>query len=338
MVKSAAVAVGVFATSGPVLAAVAVLGGLAAGAAMAGVDFRKLAGVIGGAFANPIGNLTAVFGDLLGTVNLTVEGIYRAIAAGDLAGAVDVLWAGWLAAWARGTQAVMGVMDPFTETAQNAMSDLGVGLAAMWDQMWTDMATSEWGGYILGAMDNVLNGIMAYWDNLIGYLEKGWTEMWRRMGRITDEAAAKEFARIDAVNAGNADQRGRDRPGFEGRTGLTDEQKAKMQAESRDRQAAMAAEGDRMRKDRADRTAANVGMRAQAVADANRNLQAQVNRFPVPQVSMAAGSLKTETAGTFSAFGLGQLGTGNIDKQQLEELKRIREELQRQALAGGIGP
>ena len=336
--KAGAVAFGAFVASGPVLAAVAVLGGLAAGAVVAGVDLRGLAGVIGGAFANPIGNLTAVFGDLLGTVNLTVEGIYRAISAGDLAGAVDVLWAGWQAAWARGSQAVMGmIMDPFTEMAQNAMSDLGVGMAALWDQMWTDMATSEWGGYILGAMDNVLNGIMAYWDNLIGYLEKGWTEMWRRMGRITDEAAA-EVARIDATNAANAGQRGRDRPGFAGRTGLTDEQKAKMQQESADRQAAMAAEGDRMRRDRADRTAANVRDRAAAVADANRNLQAQVNRFPVPQVPAMSGTLKTETAGTFSAFGLGQLGTGNIDKQQLEELKRIREELQRQALAGGIGP
>ena len=336
--KAGAVAFGAFVASGPVLAAVAVLGGLAAGAVVAGVDLRGLAGVIGGAFGNPIGNLTAVFGDLLGTVNLTVEGIYRAISAGDLAGAVDVLWAGWQAAWARGSQAVMGIMDPFTEMAQNAMSDLGVGMAALWDQMWTDMATSEWGGYILGAMDNVLNGIMAYWDNLIGYLEKGWTEMWRRMGRITDEAAAAEVARIDATNAANAGQRGRDRPGFAGRTGLTDEQKAKMQQESADRQAAMAAEGDRMRRDRADRTAANVRDRAAAVADANRNLQAQVNRFPVPQVPAMSGTLKTETAGTFSAFGLGQLGTGNIDKQQLEELKRIREELQRQALAGGIGP
>jgi hypothetical protein len=53
---------------------------------------------------------------------------------------------------------------------------------------------------------------------------------------------------------------------------------------------------------------------------------------------MAAGTLKTETAGTFSAFGLGQLGTGNIDKQQLEELKAIRVELQQQGRAGGIGP
>jgi hypothetical protein len=79
-------------------------------------------------------------------------------------------------------------------------------------------------------------------------------------------------------------------------------------------------------------------MRAQAVADANRNLQAQVNRFPVPEVPKMAGTLKTETAGTFSAFGLGQLGTGNIDKQQLEELKAIRVELQQQGRAGGIGP
>jgi hypothetical protein len=338
IVKGAAIAVGAFATSGPVLAAVAVLGGLAAGAALAGVDFRKLAGVIGNAFANPIGNLTAVFGDLLDTVNLTVEGVYRAIAAGDLTGAVDVLWAGWAAAWARGEQAIMGSLDPWIEAVQNVFSDLGIGMAAMWDQMWTDIATSEWGGYILGAMDNVLNAMMAYWDNTTGLIQKGWTEMWRRIGSISDEAAAKEFARIDAANAANAAQRDRERPGFAGRVGLTEEQKQKMQQESRDRQDAMFAEAERLRKERADRTRRNVGERAQAVADANFALQAQVNRFPVPQAVGMAGATKTETAGTFSAFGLGQLGSGNIDKQQLEELKRIREELQRQARMGGIGP
>ena len=338
IVKGAAIAVGAFATSGPVLAAVAVLGGLAAGAALAGVDFRKLAGVIGNAFANPIGNLTAVFGDLLDTVNLTVEGVYRAIAAGDLTGAVDVLWAGWAAAWARGEQAIMGSLDPWIEAVQNVFSDLGIGMSAMWDQMWTDMATSEWGGYILGAMDNVLNAMMAYWDNTTGLIQKGWTEMWRRIGSISDEAAAKEFARIDAANAANAAQRDRERPGFAGRVGLTEEQKQKMQQESRDRQDAMFAEAERLRKERADRTRRNVGERAQAVADANFALQAQVNRFPVPQAVGMAGATKTEAAGTFSAFGLGQLGSGNIDKQQLEELKRIREELQRQARMGGIGP
>jgi hypothetical protein len=336
--KSGAIAVAAFATSGPVLAAVSVFAGIAAGAAYAGVDLRKLAGTIGGAFANPIANLKAVFGDLIGTVNLTVEGMYRAIAAGDLRGAVTVLWAGWQAAWARGQQAIMNVMDPWIEAVQNVLSDLGIGLAAAWDQMWVDIATSEWGGYILGAMDNVLNGMMAYWDNTTGLIQKGWTEMWRRIGRISDEQAAAEFARIDAANAANAAQRDRERPGFAGRVGLTEEQKQKMQQESRDRQDAMFAEAERLRKERADRTRRNVGERAQAVADANFALQAQVNRFPVPQAVGMAGATKTEAAGTFSAFGLGQLGSGNIDKQQLEELKRIREELQRQARMGGIGP
>jgi hypothetical protein len=338
MVKGAAIAVGAFATSGPVLAAVAVLGGLAAGAAMAGVDFRKLAGVIGNAFANPIGNLKAVFGDLLDTVNLTVEGVYRAIAAGDLTGAVDVLWAGWAAAWARGEQAIMGSLDPWIEAVQNVFSDLGIGMAAMWDQMWTDMATSEWGGYILGAMDNVLNAMMAYWDNTTGLIQKGWTEMWRRIGSISDEAAAKEFARIDAANAANAAQRGRERPGFAGRTGLTDEQKAAMQQESRDRQNAMFAEADRLRKDRAQRTASNVVDRAQAVADANKNLRDQVNRFPVPQaVANPESSMRATSTAQFGAMNLGQLGAGSIPAQQLDTLKKIREDLKAAAMAGQVG-
>ena len=336
--KAGAVALGAFATSGPVLAAVAVLGGLAAGAALAGVDFRKLAGVVGNAFANPIGNLTAVFGDLLDTVNLTVEGVYRAIAAGDLSGAVDVLWAGWAAAWARGEQAVMGSLDPWIEAVQNVFSDMGIGMAAMWDQMWTDMATSEWGGYILGALDNVLNSMMAYWDTTTGLIQKGWTEMWRRVGRISDEAAAKEFARIDAANAANAEQRGRDRPGFAGRTGLTDEQKAKMQQESRDRQAAMSEEANRLRQERAGRTAANVGTRAQAVADANQNLQDQVNRFPVPNaVASPDSSMKASSTAQFGAAGLSQLGASSIPAQQLDTLKKIREDLKAAATAGQVG-
>jgi hypothetical protein len=232
----------------------------------------------------------------------------------------------------------MGSLDPWIEAVQNVFSDLGIGMAAMWDQMWTDMATSEWGGYILGAMDNVLNAMMAYWDNTTGLIQKGWTEMWRRIGSISDEAAAKEFARIDAANAANAAQRGRERPGFAGRTGLTDEQKSAMQQESRDRQNAMFAEADRLRKDRAQRTASNVVDRAQAVADANKNLRDQVNRFPVPQaVANPESSMRATSTAQFGAMNLGQLGAGSIPAQQLDTLKKIREDLKAAAMAGQVG-
>lgn len=337
VLKNAAGALAAFAMSGPVLAAVAVLGGLAAGAAVAGVDLVKLAKSIGSAFTTPIAGLVTLFRDLLGTANLTIEGIYRAISAGDLRGAVDVLWAGWQAAWARGEMAIMDSLDPMVEDMQNVFSDFGVGLAIWWEQTWVDIATSEWGGYLLGALDNVLNGMMSYWDNMIGYLQKGWARFKGWFGKSAEEVQ-KEFDRIDAANADRAGERDRIRPGFAGRTGLTEEEKDKMRQEAADRQAAMLGDADRMRADRKARTDQRIRDRAAAVADANRNLQAQVDRFPVPQAPVVAGTLKTETAGTFSAFGLGQLGTGSIEKQQLDELKRIREQLAQNARAGGIGP
>jgi hypothetical protein len=337
-VKTAVVAIAGFAASGPVLAAVGVLAGLAAGAVAAGVDLRKFAADIGSAFTNPVANLKAVLGDLLNTVNLTIEGMYRAIAAGDLRGAVDVLWAGWQAAWARGEQAVMGSLDPWIGSVQNAFSDLGIGMAAMWDQAWTDLATSDWGGYLLGALDNYVNSIMATWDWLIGNIQKGWARMYNALGRMSDEHLAKEIARIDAANAGNAAERDRLRPGFAGRTNLTDEQKARMQQESKDRQNAMFDEADRLRKERADRTARNVVDRQAAVDAANKNLRAQVDRFPVPPPVAMPSEMKVQAAGTFSAFGLGQMGPQSLQKQQLDELKGIREEIKRAANAGGIGP
>jgi hypothetical protein len=335
--KSALVAFGAFAASGPVLAAVAVLAGIGVGAVAAGADLRKLAGAIGGAFANPVKNLQAVFGDLLATTNLTIEGMYRAIAAGDLGGAVDVLWAGFQAAWARGEQAVMGSLDPWIEGVQNVFFDLGIGIVAMWDQAWTNLATSDWGGYVLGALDNYVNAVLATWDFLIGNIQKGWAMMWNAIGRTSDQEMAKEIARIDAANAGNAAERDRIRPGFAGRTNLSDEQKARMQKESLDRQNAMFDEADRLRRERADRTRQNVVDRQAAVDAANRNLQDQVNRFPVPSaVQQGSAQMASSVVGQFGGAGLEQMGASSIPKQQLDELKRIREELAKAAASGGI--
>ena len=334
----AVAAVGAFAVSGPVLAVVAVLGGIAAGAAVAGVDLLGLAKTIGGAFGSPIAGLMSLFGDLLGTVNLTIEGIYRAISAGDLAGAVDVLWAGWYAAWTRGEQAIMDSLDPFIEEVQNGMTFLGAAVAAQWEQTFADLATSSWGSVLLASMDNVINAAMSAWDEWVSYIQVEYAFAMKVIGRMSRKQFDDEIMRLAQANAANADKRRRDNPGFAGRTNLTEEQKAAIRKESADRQAAMFGDVDIQRKERADRTKANLARRAAAVVDANKNLQAQVDRFPVPKPIPMAGKLKTETAGTFSAFGLGQLGTGSVEKQQLDELKRIREELQRQARVGGIGP
>ena len=323
------------ATSTPVLGLAAVLAGAGLAARAAGVDLGGLAQSLGSSFAGPIAGVQQLFGDLAETASTTVTGVYNAIAAGDLGGAVDIAWAGIQAAWARGEQAVMGALDPWIESVQNAFSDTGVWLAASWDQTWTNLATSDWGGYLLGALDNVLNGVMATWDQTIGYLQKGWAQFSAWWSGDTAKMEA-EIARIDAANAANADQRGRERPGFAGRTGLSDEQKAKMQQESADRQAAMKAEGERMRAERASRTASNVSQRAAAVGAANAELQQKVGETAAPSAVQAAPKLSTSIAGTFSAFGVDQMGGGNLQKQQLDALLKIQAGIEEANRVGGI--
>jgi hypothetical protein len=338
-IKGATVAVVAFATSGPVLAVAAVLAGLAGGAVLAGVNFRKLAGIIGGAFGQPIANLKTLFNDLKGTADTTVEGIYRAIAAGDLRAAVDVLWLGWYAAWVRGEKAIMDSLDPFIEDVQNAMSFLGVAVAAQWERTFADLATSEWGSAFLASLDNVINLGMASWDEYVGFLQKEWAYAMRFIGRMSKDELGAELDRIKEANAANAAQRGRDNPGFAGRTNLTEEQKAAIRKESEDRQAAMFAGLDQQRKERADRTKQNLADRAAAVAAANKNLLDRVNGLPEVKRFEGGGGFnrRTESIGTFSAFGLGQLGTGNIDKQTLDEIKRTNKLLEK-LVAGGVVP
>lgn len=324
------------ATSTPVLGFAAVLLGAGLAARAAGFDLGGLAKSLGASFAGPIASVQQLFGDLAATASTTVTGVYNAIAAGDLGGAVDIAWAGIQAAWARGEQAVMGALDPWIESIQNAFSDAGVWLAASWDQTWTDIATSDWGGYLLGALDNVLNGVMATWDQTIGYLQKGWAKFSAWWSGDTAKMQA-EISRIDAANADNAAKRGRDRPGFAGRTGLTDEQKARMQQESSDRQAAMREAGQQMRDERRRRTVQNLSERAAAVGAANAQLQAQVaGTSAPPPVAIASQQMASSVVGQFGGAGLEQMGASSIPKQQLDELKRIREELAKAAASGGI--
>lgn len=325
------------ATSGPVLALAAVLGGVALAAHTAGVDLTALGSKVGTSFQGPIGEAKRLFSDLSATASTTVEGIYNSIADGDIGAAVDIMWAGVNAAWARGEQAIMGALDPWIEMVQNVFADMASGVVNAWDGMWTNLATSEWGGQFLGAMDNVMNGVMFVWDSLIGDMQRAWAEFsawWS--GDVSN--LEKEIARINNANAANAAQRGKDRPGFAGRTGLSEEQKAQMQRDSQSRQAQRLIDADAARADRAKATAQNIVDRSKAVADANYALKQKVGQTQAPpSVSPgSAGDVKTSVVGTFSAFGIDQMGGGNVQKQQLDALLKIQAGIDQANRVGGI--
>jgi len=111
-------------------------------------------GAIAGGFSTAVSDGAVVLGDLATTATTTFNGIYEAVAAGDLSGAMDVLWAGLLAGWLRGVEALMSYVDPMTSMMQNTFTYLSATVLEIWDGM--------------------LNRMAAGWDAMESNVRKGW--------------------------------------------------------------------------------------------------------------------------------------------------------------------
>jgi hypothetical protein len=181
----------------------------------------EMAGQAGSAIATTLGSAVAdgiiVFGDLATTATTTFNGIYDAIAVGDLSGAMDVLWLGLLAGWLRGVEALMSYVDPWVAAFQDVFTDVGAAIYIAWDSIYTNSASvlNAMGAFIFGFFDNIANGVMATFDNLVGAIQIAWT---RVQGFITGAKDTEE--RVQAIkdeNAARAEQRQQERPGVEGR-------------------------------------------------------------------------------------------------------------------------
>lgn len=238
----------------------------------------KLAGTAGSAIATMFNDAVAgaavVFGDLAVTASTTFQGIYDAINAGDLAGAMDVLWAGLIAGWNRGVQAIMGPIDQFVTGVQNYFTDLGTGVFIAWDQLVTSLTTNELAAGVLGVFDNIANGVMATWDTLVANVQKAWI---RLQGFISGARDTQQ--RIDAIDAGTrqrADQRGRDRPGVEARRRIAAQEADRIRAQADEQQRAALAAAEEVKAGRAAANAQRAEARAGATATANMGLGATV--------------------------------------------------------------
>ncbi|MFN6189373.1 MAG: phage tail tape measure protein [Planctomycetia bacterium] len=175
------------------------------------------AGGVGNAFRGMAADATVVFSDLASTASTTFNGIYAAIADGDLSGAMDVLWAGLVAGWLRGVEAIMGYVDPWISMFQNAFTILGAEIYKTWDWTWTSIAGAfnTVGAVIQGAMDNVINGVMAAWDRLEAGIRKSWNYIQSFFKKGMD--LKEENNKVKSEMAARARKRKLERPGVEGR-------------------------------------------------------------------------------------------------------------------------
>jgi len=310
------------ATSGPVLAIAAVLGGIAVAAHVAGVDLAKMAGSLRGSFDGPINDAKALLADLGATASTTITGVYNSIAAGDIAGAIDILWSGVQAAWLRGQAAIMGVIDPWVSLIQNTFDVLGTYVVSGLDLLSTDAgnAVRKVSAVVMGIFDELANGVMATFDVMIGNIQKAWIRITGYLQGATDTQSKLDA--IDKENQSRADQRGKDRSGLAARmneaigTNATESQAAK------DRQSAAMSDLDKRMTGREDANRKRAADRMAAVEQAKTALDQNVAQTSAPAPvagGAAAAKSSTSIAGTFSAFGVGQMAGGNVQKLQLDE-------------------
>lgn len=201
------------------VSAVVMLGPQIRGAFAGALDgVADAAGVVGESFRSLASDASVVFSDLASTASTTFNGIYEAIADGDLAGAMDVLWAGLKAGWLRGVEALMSYVDPWISTFQNAFTILGAEIYKAWDSIWVGVSNSfnTFGAYLQGAFDNVINGVMAAWDNLEAGIRKSWNYVQSFFRKGFD--IKKENQKVDSEMSARRRERELNRPGVEGRT------------------------------------------------------------------------------------------------------------------------
>jgi hypothetical protein len=229
-------------------------------------------GAIAGGFSTAVSDGIVVLGDLAKTATTTFNGVYEAVAAGDLSGAMDVLWAGLVAGWLRGTEALMSYVDPWVAAFQDVFTDIGTGIYIAWDKIYTDSAAllNTMGAFIMGFFDNIANGVMATFDNLVAAIQIAWT---RVQGFITGAKDTEE--RVKAIkdeNAARAEQRMQERPGVNARTDKAAAENAQAEKDRQDRKQASLDDAQAKKEGRQATNQQRADERSAATAAAEGNL------------------------------------------------------------------
>jgi hypothetical protein len=276
---------------------------------------QQAAGAIGEGFGPAVSDGIVVLGDLAKTATTTFNGVYEAVAAGDLSGAMDVLWAGLVAGWLRGTEALMSYVDPWVAAFQDVFTDIGSGIYIAWDKIYTDSAAllNTMGAFIMGFFDNIANGVMATFDNLVAGIQIAWT---RVQGFITGaKDTEKRVQDIKDENAARAEQRMQERPGVNARTDKAAAENAQAETQRQDRVKAImsGAEGDKAaRQDEnakraADRRAGVVAAEAK-LGDLTTAKQAERDAAKKTTEQIDPAALASEITSATTMEGLGKAG------------------------------
>jgi len=278
---------------------------IAVGAAITGVGLA-LSGVsaVLGVALNPLVLMPAAIGlAVAGLISLgdgmsglasaatqTFGGIYDAITAGDLGMAFEILMAGWNLAWAKGSEALLNGIDYLSHGMYETLAQAFTTVSAV----------------VMGTIDNLVNGVMLAFDNMIAAVRKSWNYVQSFLTRGFDLAA--ENAKVDNEMAARAQARAVSRPGI---------------AERMERGQA---EYEQARAGREETMVAIQGQRAAGSAAAQANLDALTQQAAAKSADVSAAStLQGDLGSVKSMDELGTLGNTLADLLERGNLTADRE-------------
>lgn len=346
--------------------AVTALGGVLAATGFAIAGFNALLGVAASAAAflvSPIGlviaglaalatwfatstewgrqfvqGLVGWFGNLLSVARETFGGIADAIAAGDLALAAKVAWAGLKLAWLEGTNYLRETWVAMTAGLVKAWFITTAGVQQLWNA--TSSALSRTWSHVITflgtAWDGFLGNFKRAWNAAIAFFQTTWLRIKGLFGADVEEEIARINAAVDEANSkisrdtGIAQQR------------RIDEGAAERDASRQSQQAELDRIGASLNANLigADTVAQEKIAAAQAeLANAKQELSALRGKaaqeradkelakgpeFKAPGEIGVPGKIKSEVFGTFSAAALSASGAGIAEPMVREQREANR--------------
>jgi TP901 family phage tail tape measure protein len=210
----AAMAAAWIAPVAPILGLTAAVGGVAY--AFSKLDLKKalsglpdVAGPLAYAFGTLATQAATTFGEVYSIADTTFQGIYEAIAAGDMSQAFTVLWAGLRAAWVTGSAPIFGAIDQLTEYFQGVWGDAITWLAVaitkgmgVVENIWEASTRS-----LTTAWSVAINSVMDIWDTAVGAIQKAIAYIRSFLDKSIDYKAVRRT--IDEANKERKDERDR---------------------------------------------------------------------------------------------------------------------------------
>ncbi|MBA2224578.1 phage tail tape measure protein [Thermogemmata fonticola] len=334
----------------PIGLVVAAVGGIAA-AVLFATDEGKMA----------LDALGQGFHQLLGVASTTWQSIQDAIAAGDLAGAMEVAWLGIHVVWETGIAAITRAWRNFKSFFVELFWSAVYAVARAFNTAWTSIEVAFWTvvNALADGWDWFVYGLTVAFNEFVAFFRRAWARVRNLFNR---EAAQRE---VEAINReveeqnrearARLDRRVRERAprveqareaGRQREEALNQMQEEERRQRQRELEAANAADQERVaaaQRALEQRAAELAAQREQM--ELERQMAAMEREEPLrrrPEFDLEGldeAEAKTDVKGTFSAFAVAGLGSDSLAERTArasEQIAKNTDKLVREAQNGGL--